>query len=109
MLSRAADRFGWMSRCLERQSIPRAAIDVDLQLGLGPSTWLATWLARQRWWPWFDAEQVPKSVSVTHTLLLDSLNPSSIFGCVAAARDNLGHAVRRCARTRRESREGRSY
>src|ERR1700733_1493817 len=100
MLSRVADSLYWMSRYLERAEHTARLIDVDLQLGLDQSPLAGT----ERWRRLFEALQVPEalmgtldSVSVTHTLTLSRSNPSSIFCCVAAARDSLRHVREQCS------------
>src|ERR1700733_9712647 len=100
MLSRVADSLYWMSRYLERAEHTARLIDVDLQLGLDQSPLAGT----ERWRRLFEALEVPEalmgtldSVSVTHTLTLSRSNPSSIFCCVAAARDSLRHVREQCS------------
>ena len=100
MLSRVADCLYWMSRYLERAEHTARLIDADLQLGLDQSPLAGS----ERWRRLFEALQVPESligtlnsVSVTHTLTLNRSNPSSIFCCVAAARDNLRHVREQCS------------
>jgi uncharacterized alpha-E superfamily protein len=100
MLSRVADSLYWMSRYLERAEHTARLIDVDLQLGLDHSPLAGP----ERWRRLFEALQVPEalmgtldSVSVTHTLTLSRSNPSSIFCCVAAARDSLRHVREQCS------------
>lgn len=100
MLSRVADCLYWMSRYLERAEHTARLIDVDLQLGLDQSPLAGS----ERWRRVFEALQVPEfligtlnSVSVAHTLTLNRSNPSSIFCCVAAARDNLRHVREQCS------------
>jgi uncharacterized alpha-E superfamily protein len=100
MLSRVADCLYWMSRYMERAEHTARLIDVDLQLGLDQSPLAGS----ERWRRLFETLQVPEpligtlnSVSVAHTLTLNRSNPSSIFCCVAAARDNLGHVREQCS------------
>jgi uncharacterized alpha-E superfamily protein len=100
MLSRVADSLYWMSRYLERAEHTARLIDVDLQLGLDQSPLAGS----ERWRRLFEALQVPESltgtldsISVTHTLTLNRSNPSSIFCCVAAARDSLRHVREQCS------------
>ena len=100
MLSRVADCLYWMSRYLERAEHTARLIDADLQLGLDQSPLAGS----ERWRRLFEALQVPESligtldsVSVTHTLTLNRSNPSSIFCCVAAARDSLRHVREQCS------------
>ncbi len=100
MLSRVADCLYWMSRYLERAEHTARLIDVDLQLGLDQSPLAGS----ERWRRLFEALQVPESlvgtlnsVSVAHTLTLNRSNPSSIFCCVAAARDNLRQVREQCS------------
>jgi uncharacterized alpha-E superfamily protein len=100
MLSRVADCLYWMSRYMERAEHTARLIDVDLQLGLDQSPLAGS----ERWRRLFETLQVPEpligtlnSVSVAHTLTLNRSNPSSIFSCVAAARDNLGHVREQCS------------
>ncbi len=100
MLSRVGECLYWMSRYLERAEHTARLIDVDLQLGLDQSPLAGSERSRRL----FEALQVPESligtldsVSITHTLTLNRSNPSSIFCCVAAARDNLGHVRDQCS------------
>lgn len=100
MLSRVANCLYWMSRYLERAEHTARLIDVDLQLGLDQSPLAGS----ERWRRVFEALQVPEfligtlnSVSVAQTLTLNRSNPSSIFCCVAAARDNLRHVREQCS------------
>ena len=100
MLSRVADCLYWMSRYMERAEHTARLIDVDLQLGLDQLPLAGS----ERWRRLFEALQVPESligtldsVSVTPTLTLNRSNPSSIFCCVAAARDSLRHVREQCS------------
>ena len=100
MLSRVANCLYWMSRYLERAEHTARVIDVDLQLGLDQSPLAGS----ERWRRVFEALQLPEfligtlnSVSVAHTLTLNRSNPSSIFCCVAAARDNLRQVREQCS------------
>ena len=92
MLSRVADSLYWMSRYLERAEHTARLIDVDLQLRLDQSPEAGA----GRWLRLLEASQVAPpedgkidAESLTHVLTLDRTNPSSIFSCVAAARENL--------------------
>ena len=85
---------------MERAEHTARLIDVDLQLGLDQLPLAGS----ERWRRLFEALQVPESligtldsVSVTHTLTLNRSNPSSIFCCVAAARDSLRHVREQCS------------
>jgi uncharacterized alpha-E superfamily protein len=100
MLSRVADCLYWMSRYLERAEHTARVIDVDLQLGLDQSPQNSS----ERWQRLFEALQLPElpvdtpnAASVTKALALGRSNPSSIFCCVAAARDNLRQVREQCS------------
>lgn len=100
MLSRVADGLYWMSRYLERAEHTARLIEVDLQLRLDQSP-ESGW---GRWLRLLNALQtVPlddgtiDAAAVTHLLTLERANPSSIFSCVAAARENLRQVREQCS------------
>jgi uncharacterized alpha-E superfamily protein len=100
MLSRVADSLYWMSRYLERAEHTARLIEVDLQLRLdqSPETSAGRWLRL------LDALQTPApqdttidAGSITNLLTLGRSNPSSIFSCVSAARENLRQVREQCS------------
>jgi uncharacterized alpha-E superfamily protein len=100
MLSRVADSLYWMSRYLERAEHTARLIEVDLQLRLdqSPETSAGRWLTL------LDALQTPApqdttidAGSITNLLTLGRSNPSSIFSCVSAARENLRQVREQCS------------
>ncbi|MGD0990166.1 MAG: alpha-E domain-containing protein [Candidatus Sulfotelmatobacter sp.] len=100
MLSRVADNLYWMSRYLERAVHTARLIDVDHQLRLDQSPEASS----GRWLGLLEALQVeaPENVpldseTLTFLLTLDRTNPSSLFSCVAAARENLRQVREQCS------------
>src|SRR6516162_4815932 len=92
MLSRVADSLYWMSRYLERAEHTARLIEVDLQLRLdqSPESGSGRWLRLLNALQTAPAEDEKiDAAAVTHLLTLERTNPSSIFSCVAAARENL--------------------
>lgn len=100
MLSRTADHLYWMARYTERAENLARMLDVNYRMALLPQasevverSWTATLdiigvldLFRQRY-----TELTP--VNMLSFMAFDRQNPSSIYGCLRAAREN-AHAVR---------------
>ncbi len=100
MLSRTADHLFWMTRYMERADNTARMLDVNLQTSLLPQEPEA----RQRSWravlriseleAAFDALHPDGTPSdVLHFMVRDANNPSSIYSCLRAAREN-ARAVR---------------
>ena len=100
MLSRTADHLYWMARYTERAENLARMLDVNYRMALLPKatevveqSWIATLdiigvldLFRQRY-----KELTPANMLAF--MAFDRQNPSSIYGCLRAAREN-AHAVR---------------
>ena len=100
MLSRTADNLFWMCRYLERAENTARMLDVNLQMSLLPqvaSARAATWRAMLRiseLQEAFDARyQHATPRELMDFMVRDGDNPSSIFSCLRAAREN-ARAVR---------------
>jgi uncharacterized alpha-E superfamily protein len=100
MLSRTADNLFWMCRYIERAENTARMLDVSLQMSLLPQD-AAT---RERSWravmriselePLFDKRYPDSSArDVLRFMVRDPDNPSSIYACLRAAREN-ARAVR---------------
>jgi uncharacterized alpha-E superfamily protein len=94
MLSRVADRLYWMSRYLERAEHTARVINVNLNLMLDESPEVAA----RRWDRLRLSLQAPPLAAdsndahqITELMTFDQDNRSSIFSCIAMARDNLRH------------------
>jgi uncharacterized alpha-E superfamily protein len=91
MLSRVADCLYWMSRYLERAEHTARALDVQLNLALDE----APWTASEGWMCLLNGlrtdlpmETCADARAITHALVLDRANPSSVLSCIASAREN---------------------
>ncbi len=95
MLARAADNLYWMARYIERAENMARILDVSYRMSLLP---VGTEAQRTLWEPALiiagaDKQFAGKGVPVTarnvmEHLALDRDNPSSIYSCMAAAREN---------------------
>jgi uncharacterized alpha-E superfamily protein len=95
MLSRAADNLYWMARYTERAENMARILDVSYRMSLLP---VAAEAQRTLWEPALiiagaDKPFAEKSINVTarnvmEFLALDRDNPSSIYSCIASAREN---------------------
>lgn len=95
MLARAADNLYWMARYIERAENMARILDVSYRMSLLP---VGTEAQRTLWEPSLiiagaDKQFAGKGVPVTarnvmEHLALDRSNPSSIYSCMAAAREN---------------------
>jgi uncharacterized alpha-E superfamily protein len=100
MLSRTADNLFWMCRHVERAENTARMLDVNLQMSLLPqdaATRERSWRAVMRiseLQPLFD-RRYPEGAArdVLRFMVRDSDNPSSIYACLRAAREN-ARAVR---------------
>lgn len=95
MLSRAADNLYWMARYTERAENMARILDVSYRMSLLP---VAAEAQRTLWEPALiiagaDKPFAEKGINVTarnvmEFLALDRDNPSSIYSCIASAREN---------------------
>ena len=100
MLSRTADHLFWMARYIERAENTARMLDVTLTTSLLPQSpqqaergWRAM-LGISELQPRFDALHATMSVTaVLDFMVRDPDNPSSIYSCLQAAREN-ARAVR---------------
>lgn len=92
MLSRVADSLYWMSRYLERAEHCARLIDVHLNLMLDQSPESAEHRWRRVWSFLGDDASVDASTTdaptLTHALIFDTGNRSSIVSCMLSTRDN---------------------
>lgn len=100
MLSRTADELYWMARYIERAENAARLLDVTWQMSLVPQSdevSKRSWLAVLNCNDLAEAYQARygeiDNAKVLHFLVLDESNPSSIYRCLRAAREN-AHAVR---------------
>ena len=100
MLSRTADHLYWMARYTERAENLARLLDVSYQMSLVPQSLASqneNWRAILALNSLEDAfAQVYSEVNVENVLrfmVSDAANPSSIYSCLRAAREN-AHAVR---------------
>lgn len=97
MLCRVADSLFWMSRYIERAECTVRLVDVTLQTILEPEQSTED-ISYTQWKPvllslgddqLFEEEYDERtSQNVTYFLTFDSKNPSSVFSCIANAREN---------------------
>lgn len=97
MLCRVADSLFWMSRYIERAECTVRLVDVTLQTLLEPEQSYED-ITYKHWQPILQSlgddaifEEKYKertSQNVTYFLTFDSENPSSVFSCIALAREN---------------------
>lgn len=100
MLSRTADHLYWMARYMERAENTARLLDVNYRLSLMPQpadqsekAWAATlriMALDELYWEKYD-EITPENVF--DLMIFDRENPSSVWNCLRAAREN-AHAVR---------------
>jgi uncharacterized alpha-E superfamily protein len=100
MLSRTADHLFWMARYIERAENIARLLDITWQTSLAPQSsknaaqnWRAALLCNDQEAPFLEIYPEISSASVLNYMVFDSRNPSSIFSCLKAAREN-AHAVR---------------
>lgn len=100
MLSRTADHLFWMARYMERAENTARMLDVNYQTSLLPQS---ADMAEQGWrgllsiseltWPFSQKYAEVTARNVMDFMVRDETNPSSIFCCLRAAREN-ARAVR---------------
>jgi uncharacterized alpha-E superfamily protein len=100
MLSRTADHLFWMARYSERAENLARLLDVTWQLSLVPQdraeerqNWNAVIVLNSLEIAFAKRFRVPSAESVLHFMVRDESNPSSLYSCLRAAREN-AHAVR---------------
>ncbi|MCU0869523.1 MAG: alpha-E domain-containing protein, partial [Burkholderiales bacterium] len=100
MLSRTANNLYWMARFVERAENTARMLDVAYRMSLVPKD---ARLADQEWYaplnitgalyPFSGRHSTVNAAGVLHYMVLDPDNPSSIWSCAKAAREN-ARAVR---------------
>jgi len=100
MLSRTADHLYWMSRYTERAENLARLLDVTHQMSLVPQSvaaenqnWGAILALNSLETPFAEAYDEVTAENVLRFMVCDAKNPSSIYSCLRAAREN-AHAVR---------------
>jgi len=100
MLSRTADHLYWMSRYTERAENLARLLDVTHQMSLVPQSvdsenqnWGAILALNSLEAPFAEACDEVTAENVLRFMVCDAKNPSSIYSCLRAAREN-AHAVR---------------
>jgi uncharacterized alpha-E superfamily protein len=100
MLSRTADHLYWMGRYIERAENLARILEVNRSMALLPQTaetveqaWLATLTIIGLKEPYKQKHDVVTPETVLSFIALDRDNPTSIFNCIRAAREN-ARAVR---------------
>ena len=100
MLSRTADHLYWMARYTERAENVARMLDVNYRMSLLPQTpeqveqgWGATLSTTDLYEAFHDKHEKVTPDKVLKFMAFDHDNPSSIYSCLKAAREN-AHAVR---------------
>lgn len=100
MLSRTADHVFWMARYIERAENTARMLDVNVQTALLPQEaeqaeqgWRAMLSICELQNAFFQRHQTITPEAVIHFMVKDPSNPSSIYCCIQAAREN-ARAVR---------------
>lgn len=100
MLSRTADHLYWMARYIERAENLARLLDVTYQTSLVPQSpeaanqnWNAIVVLNSLEEPFAKTYGEPSAENVLRFMVRDGANPSSIYSCLQAAREN-AHAVR---------------
>jgi len=100
MLSRTADHLFWMSRYIERAENTARMLDVNYQTSLLPQSadraeqgWAGLLGISELSWSFHEKHAAVRAADVMHFMVRDAGNPSSIFSCLHAAREN-ARAVR---------------
>lgn len=100
MLSRTADHLYWMARYTERAENLTRLLDVTWQMSLVPQSiedqnrnWNAILVLNSLEAAFATRYPAVNADNVLRFMLFDDANPSSIYGCLRAAREN-AHAVR---------------
>ena len=100
MLSRTADHLYWMGRYIERAENLARMLEVNRSMALLPQTketveqaWIATLTIIGLKEPYLEKHDAVTPEKVLSFIALDRDNPTSIFNCIRAAREN-ARAVR---------------
>jgi len=100
MLSRTADHLYWMARCTERAENMARLLDASYQMSMVPQplaaqneTWRAILALNSQEETFAQAYDGVCAENVLRYTIADAANPSSIYSCLRAAREN-AHAVR---------------
>jgi uncharacterized alpha-E superfamily protein len=100
MLSRTADHLYWMARCTERAENMARLLDASYQMSMVPQplavqneTWRAILALNSQEEAFAQAYDAVTAENVLRYTVVDAANPSSIYSCLRAAREN-AHAVR---------------
>jgi uncharacterized alpha-E superfamily protein len=100
MLSRTADHLFWMARYAERAENLARLLDVTWQMSMLPRSrdaerqyWRAVIVLNSLEVPFSRSYVEPTPQSVLEFMVRDESNPSSIYSCLRASREN-AHAVR---------------
>ncbi len=95
MLSSTADHLFWMARYTERAENTARMLDVNLENSLMPQddtvlekSWLAQLKISELEHHFFKKYDTPTQQNVIDFMVMDADNPSSIFCCLRAAREN---------------------
>ena len=100
MLSRTADHLYWLARCTERAENMARLLDASYQMSMVPQplavqneTWRAILALNSQEEAFAQAYDAVNAENVLRFTVVDAANPSSIYSCLRAAREN-AHAVR---------------
>ena len=100
MLSRTADHLFWLARYIERAENIARLLDITWQTSLAPQSaesasrnWQAALLCNDLLPAYLKTYDEVSAENVLAFMVFDSHNPSSIFSCLKAAREN-AHTVR---------------
>ncbi|NDW00810.1 alpha-E domain-containing protein [Salipiger sp. PrR002] len=95
MLSRTADHLYWMARYIERAETTARLLEVGARNALLPNAtggyrndWEAVLLAKGALEPFIEKYKDTNQRNIETFLFFDADNPSSVFSCLAAAREN---------------------
>ena len=100
MLSRTADHLFWLARYIERAENIARLLDITWQTSLAPQSeesatrnWQAALLCNDQLPAYLKVYEKVTAEKVLAFMVFDASNPSSIFSCLKAAREN-AHTVR---------------
>jgi uncharacterized alpha-E superfamily protein len=100
MLSRTADHLFWLARYIERAENIARLLDITWQTSLAPQStesasrnWQAALLCNDQLPTYLKTYSEVTAENVLAYMVFDAHNPSSIYSCLKAAREN-AHAVR---------------
>ena len=99
MLARAANNLYWMSRHIERAENTARMLDVTYRMSLLPyrvleagQEWADPWalplVITGRATAYYERYPEISPNNMLHFMVLDATNPSSIYSCIQAAREN---------------------